>query len=139
MDISLTHLFSNIRYGGDKMDAGIKKHLIVIGSLFVVFAILSVIHVTVGYTLISPCGTTTCTPGETNIIFHKDDINKTLTVTEIYTKCGGWYWSDFTIINGSATFPSGKVKIGDMITDCEGYLEIGWGTPVRPIWVVDFR
>jgi hypothetical protein len=132
-------LFLNIRHGGDKMDVGIKNHIKIIGSLFIVFVILLTIHYTVGHTIVSQCGYNVCTPGESNIVFHQDDINKTLTVTNLYTKCGGWYWSDFTIINGSATLPSGKVKIGDVITNCEGYLEIGWGTPIRPIWVVDFR
>jgi hypothetical protein len=123
------------------MDAGMKKHIIVISSLIVVFVVLFALHVTVGKNFASQYGDSDDVyyEGERDIAFQQDIQNKTLTVVGLYPEFGVWNWYDIVIINGSANKPDGEIKIGDMLTNCEGFLEIGWGTPIRSLWTADFR
>jgi len=103
-----------------------KNNIKIIGSLLVVFIILYCLHITIGdrfeykYDDSSYCG------GTTQIIFSIDTINKTLTVTEIYAQGRTLHWPEVNITDGSATLPSGTIDVGDVITDCEGNLELIW-------------
>ena len=67
-----------------------------------------------------------------------DNETKTLTVTDILPKDKDFYWPEISIKNGSVTIPYGIIEIGDIITNCEGYLELVWGTSCIPVFQADF-
>jgi hypothetical protein len=69
-----------------------------------------------------------------SIVFSKDDINKTLTVTQISNN--EYNWNEFEAING--TLPEGIVRKGDVITNCSESGNIIWLTCNQVIYHWDF-
>jgi len=55
-------------------------------------------------------------------VFTMDKSTNTLKVQRIYED--NLKWNDHEICSGSATLPSGKIKEGDVIKDCEGNVAI---------------
>ena len=55
-------------------------------------------------------------------LFSMDKNTKTLTVQKIYED--GLKWNEHEICSGDATLPSGEIKEGDKITDCNGNLAL---------------
>jgi hypothetical protein len=55
-------------------------------------------------------------------VFTMDKSTKTLTVQKIYED--NLKWNDHEICSGNATLPSGLIKEGDEIKDCEGNIAI---------------
>ena len=114
-----------------------KNNIKIVVLLIVVFIILYCLHITIGdrfedlYADSSYCG-------ETQIIFSKDTTNKTLTVTEIYSQGRTLYWPEVNISEGSATLPFGTIDVGDVITNCEGYLKLIWKETCNYIFSADF-
>ena len=51
-------------------------------------------------------------------VFSMDKNARTLTVQKIYET--NLKWEDNEICSGNATLPVGTIKIGDVITDCDG-------------------
>ena len=51
-------------------------------------------------------------------IFSMDKNTKTLTVQKIYEN--DLKWEEHEICSGNAKLPSGSLKVGDTVTDCEG-------------------
>jgi len=62
------------------------------------------------------------TPG-VNVDINQD--NRTITIISIDVGTD-LFWSNAVIINGSATLPTGAIDVGDIITDCEGFVELLW-------------
>jgi hypothetical protein len=58
-------------------------------------------------------------PGHFVMGCEKDLINKTLRVI-IVEKPSFFNWSDIELIKGNATFPTGFIDLGDMISNCSG-------------------
>lgn len=52
------------------------------------------------------------------IVFSMDENTRTLTVQKIYED--SLKWEDNEICSGDATLPTGEVKEGDVVTNCEG-------------------
>ena len=102
-----------------------KNNIKIIVLLIVVFIILYFLHITIGDRFEDQYDESSY-EGETHIIFSKDPINKTLTVTEIYSYGRTLHWPEVSIANGSATLPYGTIDVGDVITDCEGNLVLIW-------------
>jgi len=114
-----------------------KNNIKIIGSLLVVFIILYFLHITIGDRFEDQYDDSSY-DGETQIIFSIDTINKTLTVTEIYSQGRILYWPEVNITDGSATLPYGTIDVGDVITDCEGYLKLIWKETCNYLFSADF-
>ena len=114
-----------------------KNNIKIIVLLLVVFIILYFLHITLGDRFEYQYDNSSY-EGETQIIFSIDTINKTLTVTQIYSQGRTLYWPEITINNGFATLPYGTIDIGDVITNCEGYLELIWKETGVHIFSTDF-
>ncbi len=69
------------------------------------------------------------------IVFSEDNINKTLTVTQISDN--DYNWNEFRANNG--TLPNGVVKKGDIITNCSESGHIIWLTCNQAVYQWDFR
>jgi hypothetical protein len=121
-----------------KMNNETKNNIKIVLLLFVVFVILYALHITFGDRFEDYYGDSFCHIQSPTIIFMQDNETKTLTVTEIYPKDKNFYWSEISIANGSATLPYGIIKVGDIITNCQGYLELVWGESCIPIYQTDF-
>jgi hypothetical protein len=113
-----------------------KNNIKIVSLLLVVFIILYFLHITLGDRFEDLYGDSK-EKGETNIIFMTDHVNKTLTVSEIYSDrpC---HWPEVVITNGNASLPFGTIDVGDKITNCEGYLELKWNNTGIHIWSADF-
>jgi hypothetical protein len=114
-----------------------KNNIKIIVLLLVVFIILYFLHITIGDRFENQFDDSSY-DGETQIIFSVDTINKTLTVTEVYSQGRTLYWPEVSISDGSATLPSGIIDVGDVISDCEGYLELIWKDTGIHIFSTDF-
>jgi len=121
------------------MNKDMINNIKIISLLLIVFIVLYALHVTIGDRFESQFGEPVCYVDGPTIIFMKDNETKTLTVTNIYPEDEDFYWPEISIKNGSATLSYGTIEIGDIITNCEGYLELVWGTSCIPIHQADFR
>jgi hypothetical protein len=115
-----------------------KNNIKIIVLLIVVFIILYFLHITIEDRFEDQYDDFSY-EGETQIIFSKDITNKTLTVTEFYSQGSTLHWPQVAINNGSATLPFGTIDVGDVITNCEGYLELIWGDTGIHIISTDFN
>ena len=61
---------------------------------------------------------------DVDIDFWANDIEKTLTIITIYPANEPLYWNDISVTNGSATLPTGTIDLNDVITDCDGFVEL---------------
>lgn len=52
------------------------------------------------------------------LVFSMDENTRTLTVQKIYED--SLKWEDNEICSGNATLPTGEIKEGDVVTNCEG-------------------
>jgi hypothetical protein len=114
-----------------------KNNIKIIVLLLVVFIILYFLHITIGDRFEDQYDDSSY-DGETQIIFSIDQINKTLTVTEIYAQGRTLHWPEVNITDGFAILPSGTIDVGDVITDCEGNLELIWKDTGIRIFSTDF-
>ena len=119
------------------MNQETKNNIKIISLLLVVFIILYFLHVTIGDRFEDQYDNSGY--GETQIIFSKDTNSKTLTVTEIYSQGRTLHWPEVIVTNGSATLPYGTIDVGDVITDCEGHLELKWESTGIKICEEDFN
>ena len=119
------------------MNQDMKNNLKIIASLLVVFIILYALHVTFGDRFEDQYGGQSCL-GPTNIIFTADNVSKTLTVSEIYSNDRTIHWSEISII-GTANELYGPINVGDVITGCEGYIEIVWAETGNVIYSTNFE
>ncbi len=110
----------------------------IIALILVVFIILYILHITIGPTIESQYEYSGFTD-EQNIFFETDLSQKTLTVSSIHPQDRDFYWSEISVVNGSANLPTGIIEVGDIITNCEGYLELEWSTTGIKILERDFR
>ena len=115
-----------------------KNNIKIVLFLFVIFVILYALHITFGDRFADQYDNSNY-EGETQIIFSIDTANKTLTVKEIYSDGGTVYWPEVTVNNGSATLPSGTIDLGDVITDCDGYLVLVWSDTGNHLFSIDFN
>jgi hypothetical protein len=115
-----------------------KNNIKIVILLFVVFFILYALHVSFGDRFEDQYDNSNY-EGKTQIIFSIDTVNKTLTVNEIYSDGITLYWPEVTVNDGSATLPFGTIDVGDVITDCEGYLELIWSDTGNHLFSIDFN
>ena len=115
-----------------------KNNIKIIVLLLVAFTVLYFLHITIGDRFEDQYDNSNY-DGETNIIFSIDTTDKTLTVTEIFSHGRTLHWPEVAIKDGFATLPYGTIDVGDIITDCEGYLELIWGDTGIHIISTDFN
>ena len=114
-----------------------KNNIKIIVLLFVVFIILYCLNIKIGDRFENQYNDFSY-EGEAQINFSKDTTNKTLTVTEIYSQGRTLHWPEVAINNGSANLPFGTIDVGDVITNCESYLELIWKETGVHIFSIDF-
>jgi len=68
------------------------------------------------------------------ILLDENNDEGTLTVTGIHELYEGVSWGDLEII-GKATIPSGTIKIGDTITNCDGTVNITYVHGSGSLWI----
>ena len=73
------------------------------------------------------------------LIFEKNLNDKTLTVVEIYPENRDFFWPEISVASGSATLPFDIIDIGDIITDCEGYVKLIYEQTGATICEEDFN
>jgi hypothetical protein len=120
------------------MNKEIKNHIKIISLLIVVFIILYFLHVTIGDRFEDQYDTSD-NDSETNIIFMKNFINKTLTVSEIHSQRKTIYWTEIELKEGNATLPPGIIDVGDEITNCEDNIVIVWKSTDTYIYSTNFN
>jgi hypothetical protein len=75
------------------------------------------------------------------VYFDKDATAKTLTVKGIDSQGETLYWSKVTIRQGNATLPTGTIKVGDIVINCKGWVDLVYdinGPKAMTIVVEDF-
>lgn len=93
---------------------------------------ITVLLIAVG---LSGCTETQPAPPEKMIIgFVRDNYNATLTVNSIHEDHSDLMWSDI-ILEGNATLPSGSIDIGDVITNCDGKINLSLRYDSRIVWL----
>jgi hypothetical protein len=88
----------------------------------IVIAIIFILITIIGFCAYLNYTNITITDGFHNpILCSTSLIDKTLTVVQVEDT---YYWEDCEIVSGNATLPSGKVELGDVITNCAGFVRI---------------
>jgi hypothetical protein len=120
------------------MNKDAKNYLKIIVLIIVTLAILYVLHLAIG-NVFKLESEHTDDVDDLTIIFETDYTMKTLTVVEIYPQDRKFYWPEIAIVNGSAELPYDVIEIGDVITNCEGYLILEYKNSGKILWEGDFR
>jgi hypothetical protein len=120
------------------MENETKNNIKIVFLLIIVFVILYALHVTIGKSFENHYDNSNF-DNEIHLIFSVSSMDKSLTVTEIYSNGRTLYWPEIIVKNGSANLPNGTIDVGDKITNCQGFLELVWKDTNIHIYSNDFN
>ena len=120
------------------LNTELKNNIKIIVLIVITLFVLYILHISIGGIFNSSQSGDKQGNFLSNIIFQEDLQNKSLTVLKIDSGGVTFSWSEISIVNGSAQLPEGTIGKGDIITQCEGHLELFFKVTGRSIWEGDF-
>ncbi len=117
------------------------KTAVIIAVVVAVIIIIPIMISAAVYVYVSgmmgPSGSTYQTP---TIMFTPDIEQHALTVTHVDSN-NYYFWSNIEIDEerGNATLPTGRITVGDVITDCEGTIELTFTPTYDVVYTYTFE